>query len=205
MAADQVGPSLAPPTDPGELAVPGRLSTWPTVIGVLAIVFGSLATLGGLCGVLGPLVMPGLLQGTGSGAEQMAAAGKWQVWSIVMNVISMALSILLLVAGIKLSSRRASAATLCTLWAKLKILAVIGFCVLFFFIQRDQLAVTLKGSAGSPGVGEQVVTIAAFGSTVVYLLWGVALPVFMLIWFSRQRIREEVATWQPIDEPWQVA
>jgi hypothetical protein len=36
---------------------------------------------------------------------------------------------------------------------------------------------------------------AAFGLMACGLIWGFALPVFMLIWFSRGKIKHEVAEW----------
>ena len=60
------GPQIPPstpivvPTDAG--AIPPRKSTWPMVIGVIAIIFGSLAALGGCMG-LGSSAMFGQFSG----------------------------------------------------------------------------------------------------------------------------------------------
>ena len=116
---------LAPPTEPGELSLSARRSVWPMVLGIIAVVFGGFATLGGLWGAVAPFVMDGfarLLAQMPSApgqdpAKMFEAMGEYRYLLMATSLASTAVAVLLLVAGIALMRRRPSARRLCMAWA----------------------------------------------------------------------------------------
>ena len=63
-------------------------------------------------------------------------------------------------------------------------------------MQQAQLGQMVRQNPGLPGPASGFATIAVFAGLGVSILWGWALPTFMLIWFSRGHIRDEIATWE---------
>ena len=199
---------VAPPTSPGPLPAPPHQSAWPTVIGIIAVIFGALGLLGGCMGIGGALVMPLLAEwmesmpGTKGQAAGMEAMGEWTGWMVGDAILGGVLAALLLVAGIRLLQRRFSCRKLCFTWAIPKIPYVIASTVLGYFVQQANLE-ALKNDPNSPvaAMGGLMDALGVFG-TVFGLVLGLAPPVFVLIWFSRGAIKAEVATWgQPAAPP----
>lgn len=195
MTTEQPGNTdpLVPPTEPGALPPIERATTWPRTLGIISIILGTLGTLGGLLGSSVSLMVQ---------AMQMSVADKdavnWDavrqavVWMARMSVIAGMLSVLLLVIGIGLVRRRPWAIPTAKVWAVLKILMVIVNLGISTVIQRSIAEAIQQAGTTSRGPAlHSTPTGIAFG-----LAWGCALPVFMLIWFARQEIREEIARWR---------
>lgn len=51
----------APPTSPGNVTALKPASVWPMVVGVIAVVLGGFGILGGIWGIVAPLIMGRLL------------------------------------------------------------------------------------------------------------------------------------------------
>ncbi len=69
--------------------------------------------------------------------------------------------------------------------------AIVGVLIQQEFLQEMQAQdpnLAVIGTTAMQG-------FAAVG-VVFALLWGLALPVFMLIWFARRTIKEQVAQWE---------
>lgn len=175
-------------------------SKWPTVIGVISIV---LASLGLLCGCAGyfqvPLQRWGLKMQSQSGqpdplAEaQIKIAEQYQMLTIILLTIGMVITLWLLVASIALVRRRRSARGQMIGWAVASILMLainVVFQVLMFQATADELR--QMGEAQSIGRLWIGVAITAF----FVLVFGLALQLFVLIWFSRRKVREEMASWR---------
>lgn len=182
----------APPTQTAGPQLPPRQSSWPTVIGIVSIAFAGLGILGGFCGLVVALIMPRIMP-----PNQATAAGvppDWMPWMAVMWLVGISLTVVLLIVGIGLLQRRAWSARLCPWWAAVYIVYAVISSIVNFFMQQDQFAEmsqTTQPASIPPGFGK---TVASF-SFVFGLVWACALPVFMLIWFSRAKIKDEVASW----------
>ncbi|MCH8152385.1 MAG: hypothetical protein IH830_08445 [Planctomycetes bacterium] len=201
-ATDLPPPGLmTPPVEPGE--IPHRPSAWPMVIGVIAIIFGSLAILQGCFGAVSSLFMSSL-----SGfmpAEQatmLDAMEGLKPWMIIGAVLTLALGILLLVAGIGLVRRRAWSPTACMVWAGIKMMFVVGNTILADMAQQAQFEAMQEMMqqdpnmpAAMPAMMGSFMQVFGVFTIVLGILWGWALPVFLLIWFSRGKIKAEVAGW----------
>lgn len=195
---DQPTPPPIPPIQPGPMVSAKPASNWPTVIGIIAMVFGGLGILGGAWGVVGSL-MPGLLHfAAGPENRMFEVMSKWTTWNVAMSIITITVAALLLTAGIKLLKRRPDAPGWCRTWAVVKILLVLVVGIVNYFYQQDLYAAMedTQGPGGRPAMAFPVMKAVAAASVAFSLLWGWALPVFMLIWFGRQKIKAETADWR---------
>lgn len=193
MSTTPIPPSTPPTQLPYASPAPSG-SSWPGVIGVIAIVLGSLGILGGLWGLLAPLVTDAMASFVPP--EQRATlevAKRWQAWTYVYSILSALLAVLLLVAGTRLLRRRASARGTCLAWAALKMLFVIAQAIVTALIQRETLA--QMADLGTLPNMPAFATIMQSAALVLVIVWGWALPIFLLIWLARPKIRAEIATW----------
>ncbi len=179
-----------PPTEPGGITPAPRKSSWPTVLGIIAIAYASIGLLGGVCGVAFASLFAGGKFGPGAPMYP-----DWHVyWTIGMAVVHGVFEVLLLVAGIKLMSRQAGSSRFCRRWA----IGFLPLCLITvpinFAIER---AAGWNAQTGGPAGGPpEAVMLVMFILVVVFtLLWSCALPVFMLIWFARPKVKAEVAEW----------
>ncbi len=179
------------------------------VIGIIAIVFGSCGMIGGVIGACTPL-FTGMFKGVHApgGGEVFAGMDKWSVWIIGLNLVGISIAAVLLAGGIGLVKGRAWSPGVTIAWAVLKILFAVPMAVVTAFMQYDNMNATIAsmGRSGTPPppgmMGGMSSGIAAF--TVVFTLgWAWALPVFMLIWFTRPKHRALTATWtsNPVEVP----
>ncbi len=102
------------------------------------------------------------------------------------------IAIMLLVSAIKLLHRKPDAHRWILWWAVIKIvygLVATGAAVL---AQQAQFA-AIGNTPGAPPAA--FIGGMAIVGGVIGVLWIAAFPVFILIWFSRPTVKEEIATW----------
>lgn len=191
----QFRPDLfTPPTQPGAIEQPRKATSWPTVIGVIAIVYGVIGLLGGACGLVSQEVVTDQATSAPAGmamTEEMQSPAM-KAWSSVGTVIGLGLSVLLIGGGIQLTRRRRNGGACVKVWAVANILMVLvgmGITMTAMTSSMEQMPGTQF--PGSPGFFEGMIIF----SLLVGVLIGCAVPVFMLIWFSRKTIKDEVAGW----------
>ena len=188
------GPGLSPPPSPTRRWP----TTWPGVLGVLGIIFGTLGSIGNLSVFAWPVFRPWML-------DRIAEEVSRREWALIRDfipgngfilgsgIIELGLAVLLLIAGIHLLQRRQSGARLIKLWAIISIpwaLVESGLGVTF---TRD-LVPRLRDF----GVRVQDFPIEFFTSMGIGigLLFSLAVPIFILAWFGSQKIRTEVEGWR---------
>lgn len=195
----QTPPPLTPPIQPGPLARPAGYSpysspipVWPTVIGVVGIVLGSLGLLGAIWGAVAPLVMKTLFPNMAADPDMPHFSERWIQSTIISGVVSSAVAIILIVAGAGMLKRTAWSPRVARIWAVIKMVLVVANLVVAFQIQQSTMANMAQVGGRGMVVNVNFLTIPGilFG-----LLWGWALPVFLLIWFSRPSIKEQVSKW----------
>lgn len=190
------GPPAAPPTELVRVPTPEKVSSWPTVIGIIAITLGGLGTLSGLWGALSPIYMRAM--SAAMPTSQRAAFDlmqNWQTWTVVASLLGTVLAVVLLVAGIGLLKRAAWARPTCQIWAVLKMLLAVATAVVGSLIQRDMLSAMSRMDPNMPALPAGFAEGAASVGLVFALAWGWALPVFLLVWFARGKIKAEIAEW----------
>ena len=194
-------PVLHPPLIPG--AVAASRSSWPTVIGVIAIVFGALGALQGVVGLLTPLLVGRFRAFTASNSPPGVAADPFAGWDqhqtqlIISALLTLGAGTLLLVGSILLVMRRRAARGMLLTWAAIKTAVVVYAAWLGYVINQAQFAAMQQYGSGplaGPGMGGILGAMSAAGA-VIGVLWGWALPIFLLFWFMRARVRNELATW----------
>lgn len=187
VAPQTVSPPPAPPTAPPARAAVERPSpsSWPIVLAVFGFVYAGMTALGLLASAVFMLI--GFDFGVEEElAESLEPFGPWQ--TIVGSLVSAALMVVLVAVSVGLVRRRRWSITLGSWWAVLEIglaviMSVIGLYGMMRFMEQGQ----------NVGVG----MMAAWGiiGMVMGLAFWLALPVFMLIWFSRAKVREEYGRW----------
>jgi hypothetical protein len=188
-------PTMAPPTDYQEPFLQPQASNWPKVIGIIAIIFGAGGVLASIFGLLAPLLNDKLMEILP--AEDRAALESQPDPTALMNaltVLQLALGVVLIVAGAKLIARRVSGPRLARTWASIKAVIVVVLAIVTYPAakQAAEQAAKIQNQQSLPQSMQD--TIIIFG-LIIGLIWSLALPVFMLIWFSRGKIKHEVAEW----------
>ncbi len=188
----------APPTEVGYAETPPKQSSWPTIIGVIAIVLGAGGALIGCFGALSPFFLDAMMSAMPPQAGQQAiqdVAKDWMAWTIPIALVSVVLALLLLIGGIGLLKRRPWASKTCVAWAIIRILLVAVNSGVGYVIQQKTWDIMSQQDPNLSALPAGF-TGGILAATVVFnLLWGWALPVFMLIWFSRRKIKDEVVGW----------
>jgi hypothetical protein len=183
---------------------PASHTSWPTVIGVLAIlvaIFDGLRF--GCCTAFDPWFLirpfyPGLDWPAGLPGQQ-AATAEYVGLIIAANVIAAMAAMLLLVGGIGLIIRWKAAAKLCLAWAGIKAAyAIVAAVMLAVVINRQVIAAATDRYAGygnSPPIDD--VARVAWIALALVLVLRLVFPAFLISWLRRRRIRDEVRQWPP--------
>ena len=180
-----------------------RRSSWPTVIGIIGIVIAILALLGSGC----MMAMPALTGWMRSAFEdqpevqksidQMLASMGSPGAMVVFAAINLVLAVFLLVGSIKLLKRRRAARSMLMMYAGLEAVRVIVNLVYSMKVQADALAAMSEG-ADTPQLQAEEMgqTVGLYIGGCFGLIMGLAMPIFLLIWFMRSPIKNEVAGWE---------
>lgn len=191
--AEAEQPPAAPPTHRTASTKHTPRTTWPTVLAVIAFVWGGFSLLSSGCTVgMAPFYnwFADAMEGMAP-EEQIELyrqlADLWAFW-IVTGLIGVVLAVLLLVGGAQLLKRNARARLLCTLWSILVIIQTLVATVV------NTLILDVTHQAAGPM--QRFSEIGAMVGAIFGLALGIALPVFFLIWFARPKIRTEIATWR---------
>ncbi len=187
-------PPIAPPTAPGVIVLSRPPSSWPTILGVIAIVFGCLGMLQGVLTLFTRMTMD-FASGIAGDQPQFAVVRKWMPWTIGMGVAGGVIAAILLFAGIQLIRRKPASAGLIRGWAIIKIIYALPATGVGLIMQLEQAAAVSQqaGVAGAFAPGS--LSIIGVGSSIVGGLWLLAFPVFVLFWFRRDAVREEIGRW----------
>lgn len=195
---------------PGELAaevevrpeiVGGGASTWPTVLGIVGIAFGLFGAMGGVAGVVVNLVMVAgegffadTLRGGPDAPPTVDVALKYAGLNAALSTGAACLALWLLAAGVMILQRRPASRMVVLGWAMAKIMLVLLMSGVQVVVQLDTLGAMREIMPDMDMMGP-VFWGVAIVSALFNLVWGAALPVFVLVWFARARIKAEVAAW----------
>lgn len=194
-----------PPIDP--VQIPGRPVKWPKILGIIALVLGILGILQCALSPLSLLFVDNQMEfarQTG-GNDEVIAEYMAQLKSVALSssIAIGVVAIILLVGGILLLRKRPSAPLVLQIWSVLKILVGGYFSFRSLSLTRLQMEMMMgqSGTGGMTGGREmemiqRVTDYAVYGGMIFGLLWIAALPVFFLIWFAREPVKEEVSTWR---------
>lgn len=198
--------TMSPPMDPGAITDdPGQQSTWPKVIGIIAIVLG-ICGLGCTCAQAGSqFMMERFLAMAEQGNMPREELAKLELQTellrdfmaltLALAIVGLGLAGWLLINGIGLTMRKGWTGRSCMLWSIVKALFVCGSVGVALYM----------GGVTTKRMDEAGIVLTPFEQTMqtlnplIFGVWGLVLPVFLMIWFSRARIRKEVASWSDFD------
>lgn len=169
-------PPLESPTGPGE-----RKPAWPIVIGIISIALAGLGLV---------MNLSGLITG-GVPSTQQGVQMSWPEWftkyARVSALAGMAIAVLLLAAGIALVRRRTAARPLHMTYAVLGIISALVGAVVGISVSK-QVEVSDAQAAQVMRIAMLIGGIFAAAIAMVY-------PIFLLIWFDREKIRQQMQSW----------
>jgi len=202
---------LAPPTVPGRLSVPHRPAQWPGIVGSLCAILGGLGTLGSLAMIAYYIVIAtGTLDkffesiqaanpAMGPGMNSISGMKEYMVLLAAIEAVKLALTIMLLIAGLCLTAHRPVAVPLAKSWSVMKIIVTFLATGMGIWIQQRILQTTLSGSTlppGSPASMPMFMWSGAIMGGLFAIAWGCALPAFLLFWLHRRPVKAEIARWR---------
>jgi len=189
--SDSMHPSLHP-------VEPVRaMSAGLQVLAILGIVLGVLGILSNfVCGVGTSIIAIAVVDFIPEEFRTGLPEGAMGYVMLGVNLVNGFVSILLLVAGLGLHRRRPAAVGRYRLWAVIRIICVIVTAVATFFTQYAAMEAQMADDGG-PGVVMSPMLIAV-PSALFTLVWGLALPIFALIWLQRESVIREIAQWTPV-------
>jgi len=173
-AARQDGPGDSVPDRP--VGIHGRRVLWPVAIAAASIVLGARGALQGTFGLIGALVR---LVGEFD-INHIHRLDAMSVMALLFGFLDLALPILLLVGGLLLWHQSRRAVRLHWIYAVIDVLRIVVLAI-------------MQGvhwtSSYSPG-----------GLWAFWHLWRATVlavyPVFLLVWFSRAKVRAEIRLWR---------
>lgn len=174
-------PAPEPPT-PGQAPEPTKRPGWATAIGVISVV---LAGLGLVCTRIG-LAIKDVTSKLAPGTPTVNIEDYFPDWygtyQTVAILVGIALSVILLAGGVSVLRKRAAARTLHLAWAGINlVLGVINNVISLGFMDL---------SSAPPGARFRAILLIIIGIPA-----GLAYPVFLLIWFNRAKIKQQLSTW----------
>jgi hypothetical protein len=189
-------PIQAPPTRAGPLGEGAiQRSALPTVIAILAIIFGVLGIASRLFSAIWMQVMPQFGAGDPEMEAMMASLEHWTVWSLLSTGIGIVLAAILLAGGIALARRRRVGVTILVTWAWVRMVFAMFETIIAVGMQREQLA-AMRQSPGAvlpPGLDIGMLV----GTAVVTIVLAIALPIVVLLVLKGRKAQEEIKTWTP--------
>lgn len=194
-----------PPVQPPAFGAqePARESNWPKVIGIIMICLGAYGVIASLFGIGSTILAPKLFESMADSmpgptnvlTEQARITKAYSGTILVTMALHGSLAGLLLAAGIGLLRRRRWAIGSAFLYAVLRIIHGASSQIILLPMTRELTGISL-GSTGTPNpLGPEIVEWMVIGSVGLGIGIAWALPVFLLIWLRRSKIRQETAAW----------
>jgi hypothetical protein len=191
----------APPTEAGDMELVAPPEGWPTVIGILGIIFGALGVLMTACGAVALVGMGAATSIVPEGAErddleaQLAQSMHHVPLQVGVQVIEFVISIVLIVGSVQLLKRsRASAGTL-KIYSIADLTANTFGMIVGIMVAQAQAKAMAENPDATQQVGgnfmQAMGTAGAVFGWVLVAIW----PVFLLIWFSRSKIKDSMSRW----------
>lgn len=195
-----------PPTPPPVPATSGQSPTgakWPKVLGIILLVFGVLGLGQGLLAPASVFLTKAQMQSfVDMGAEQEQVdeyISQLKTQSYLSGAVYAILGALLLTGGILMLKRRKVCSPLLQTWAVLKILG--GGFVIFrqMSLTELQMEIMMIDSNTMGGKEAEMMESIFDYSMKIGMVFGIiflaALPIFVIIWLNRSKIRDQIQAW----------
>lgn len=176
---------------------------WPKILGIILVIFGVLGIGQGLLAPLSPFLTKAQMQAfVDMGADQEKVddyLSQLTAQSYLGGVVYGILGVLLLAGGIFMIKRRKICSPLLQTWAILKILG--GGFVLFrqMSLTELQMSIMMVDTGSAKGQDAEMMESIFSYSMKIGMVFGIlflaALPIFVIIWLNRSKIRRQMAEW----------
>lgn len=175
---------------PDPIEPPRRRMSWPTIIGLVAAVYGVFGLLDGTRGLTSQMVVidPAESLPAGTGMMEEIQSPAMNMWFSGGTIISLGLAILLIGGGIQVLRRQRNGVPCVKIWAMINVVLTFLGVVIVTVNHRDQF----EAMVAFVGM-KAVVRIGYF--LLLSILVGGGVPVFMLVWFSLARVRRDIVGW----------
>lgn len=186
-------PNTPPPVSPVSTG-----PKWPVAIGIIGIVFGVGGIFNGLFQLVSLPMTKAQMATLVVDDEGQARLDKWAsdlgALAIPSSIVMTLLGIILLIGAILLLKRKKPSVPMLKVWSIGKIIAGITFAILMRPIMKEQMAMTMPAGGGSGADSiNNMVGIMMDVSFYLGFVWLCAFPVFLFIWFSRRKVKEDIA------------
>ncbi len=177
-------------------------SRWHKTLGIIAIVFGALGCAQAAIAPFSLIITKNQMEKfVAQGSDQMSVDAYLEQLSTISiqgSIAAAVLGIALLSGGIMLLKRKPKASILLQIWAVAKML--VGSYTTYASMSLTKLQMSIMTSSGALGDDggatlNQFTAVAVKVGAVVGLIWLAALPIFLLIWLNRAKIKEDIRSW----------
>lgn len=208
---EPIGSYATPPMYTGPAMQQGESfqpeSTWPKVIGIISIVLGGLGMLGGFWQVVTPFFMKAigdfLKKFDPSATDPFAGMHDWKYILAAVGVATFLIAVMLLIGGVQLLSRKRTSVAILKRWAIAKMIFSVIAIVVNFMLQMGQIQTTMQQASATAAGSDTVVKTAVMVGMVIGVLFGLAwawaYPIFILFWFNKKNIQQEISTWDSFE------
>jgi hypothetical protein len=164
-----------------------RKPSWPTVVGIISL---CLAGLFGLM-TIGSLIYNVSGFGTAQQRQMMESMPAWfGPYQWLGGLFTIATYVVLAIGGAMLLKRRRAGQTLHVAYALMGILVAISGLVLTIAIMNN-----MQMPANSPPQAQAMLKPMMAVSAIFGMVFALAYPTFVLIWFTRPKVTQHIRTW----------
>ena len=209
MNKDNADRPMTPPVLPAD-DLEARSVRWPTVIGIISLVYGILALIGNGCGAASPFATPFFLQMSGMDADKLTMSPALVWVQVGSGVIGMVIAVVLLAGSVSLLRRSTRSLGILKTWVALAIVTtIIGIGLGFAFLDanvryqldiQDATRAMIKDRGGDPSqfpakTAEEIksqsrIMLAAFGLLPMFY------PVILGFLLTNRTRSEQAMDWQ---------
>lgn len=168
-----------------------RSLVWPTVVGVIAIVFGIFGVLGGVWGTVWQALLLADALPPPWNNSQIQNNESYNQLTLAMQPVAILVALMLLIGGILLTRRSRAGVRWLVAWSIVKLVYGTAAIVVGLLMQPQMLDAMTASSHG-PAPPRGIMSAFMIMGMVIASLWIAALPVFLLIWFTRVGVKADV-------------
>lgn len=174
-------------------AYPGQQAgkpSWPTVVGIISLCVAGLFSLM----TIGSLAIGAVVQNNPQQRRIMADMPEWVVswqYKAISGTFTIGAYVVLAIGGVMLLKRRPAGRTLHVAYVLMGIVLAIAGSVVALMMMGH-----MPATPNAPPQVDAIQKITTVVGLVIGLAFALAYPTFVLIWFTRPKVKQHIKTWQ---------